>query len=66
MSTDVLPIDPEFATPDEAEAHAAWFRRRVQASLDDTRPAVPHDQAMARIAEVIAEAAARQRHSHET
>jgi len=48
-----------FATQEEAQAHDAWFRQRVLESLADTRPAVPHDQAMACIHQIIADAAAR-------
>jgi hypothetical protein len=33
----------------EAEAHDAWFRAKVQEALDDTRPAVPHRDAMAEV-----------------
>ncbi|RMR74484.1 hypothetical protein ALP82_02033, partial [Pseudomonas savastanoi pv. fraxini] len=33
-----------------------WFRLQVQASLDDPRPGVPHDQVMAEMAAIIAEA----------
>lgn len=43
------PIVSEFETEEEAEAYDRWFRAKVQASLDDPRPPVPHDEAMARI-----------------
>lgn len=33
-----LTVDPE--------AYDAWFRAKVQEALDDTRPAVPHQQVM--------------------
>ncbi len=58
MNAVLSPIESEFATQEEAQAHDAWFRQRVLESLADTRPAVPHDQAMARIHQVIADAAA--------
>ncbi|OZB54850.1 MAG: stability determinant [Thiomonas sp. 15-63-373] len=61
MNAVLSPIESEFATQEEAQAHDAWFRQRVLESLADTRPAVPHDQAMARIQQVIADAAARRR-----
>jgi hypothetical protein len=48
------PLPPEFATPEEAEAHDAWFRAKVEASLADTRPAVPHEEAVARLDAIIA------------
>jgi hypothetical protein len=43
------PIVSKFETEEEAEAYDRWFRTRVEASLDDKRPTVPHDEAMARI-----------------
>lgn len=43
------PIVSEFETEEEAEAYDRWFRAKVEASLADTRPGVPHDEAMARI-----------------
>lgn len=33
----------------DPKAHDAWFRSKVQAALDDPRPSVPHEEAMARI-----------------
>lgn len=31
----------------DAAAYDKWFRQQVQASLDDPRPSIPHDQVMA-------------------
>ena len=47
------PLISEFATTEEAEAHDRWFRAKVQASLIDPRPSVPHDEAMARVRATI-------------
>lgn|GEM_PF-261624 len=50
------PLDPiisEFATEEQAASYDRWFRAKVQASLDDPRPSVPHDEAMARIRATI-------------
>jgi len=47
------PIVSEFATEEEAAAYDAWLRAKVAASLADTRPPVPHDEAMARIQAII-------------
>lgn len=50
------PLDPivsEFATEDEAASYEGWFRAKVQASLDDQRPSVPYDEAMARLRSTI-------------
>ena len=49
------PIVSEFETEEEAESYDRWFRAKVQASIDDPRPPVPHDEAMARIRRIIAE-----------
>ena len=54
------PIESEFATRQEAQEHDAWFRRRVLASLADTRPTVPHDQVLAETEAVIQEAEQRE------
>ncbi len=50
------PIESEFATTEEAEAYDRWFRVKVQASLDDTGPDIPHEQVMAEMDAIIAEA----------
>ncbi|MEJ1958178.1 MAG: hypothetical protein WDM70_00890 [Nitrosomonadales bacterium] len=56
MSTNLSPIESEFATVEEAEAYDRWFRAKVQASINDTRPTIPHDQVMAEMDAIIAEA----------
>ncbi|SEP48200.1 hypothetical protein SAMN02787149_1371 [Pseudomonas sp. Snoq117.2] len=53
MPTTLSPIESEFATVEEAEAYDRWFRAKVQASLADTRPNVPHDQVMADMESII-------------
>lgn len=47
------PIVSEFATTEEAEAYDVWFRAKVERSLADTRPPIPHDEAVARIDAVL-------------
>ncbi|HEX8644296.1 MAG TPA: stability determinant [Allosphingosinicella sp.] len=47
------PVEPDFATPEEAAAYDAWFRAKVEASLADRRPTVSHEEAMARAQAVI-------------
>ena len=54
------PIVSEFATEEEAAAYDAWFRAKVEASLADTRPGVPHNVAMARVTKIIEDARRRQ------
>ncbi|MDS1140015.1 stability determinant [Pusillimonas sp. SM2304] len=54
MSIALSPIVSEFETEEQAASHDHWFRTKVQASRDDPRPSVPHDQAMARIRKKLA------------
>lgn len=56
MNAVLSPIESEFATAEAAAAHDHWFRAQVQASLDDERPCIPHDQVMAEMDQIIAEA----------
>ena len=51
------PIVSEFETEEQAESYDRWFRARVQAAIDDKRPDVPHEEAMAHIRKVIKAAA---------
>jgi hypothetical protein len=53
MPTVLSPIESEFATIEEAEAYDRWLRAKVQASLDDPRPNIPHDQVMADMEAII-------------
>jgi hypothetical protein len=43
------PIVSEFETEEEAAAYDAWFRAKVEASLADTRPSVPHEVVKAEV-----------------
>ncbi len=56
MNTSISPIVSEFETEEQAASYDVWFRAKVQASLDDPRPSIPHDQVMAEIDAIIAEA----------
>jgi hypothetical protein len=47
MSAELSPIVSEFETEEQAASYDRWFRAKVQASIDDPRPNVPHDQVMA-------------------
>lgn len=55
MSTRLSPIDSEFETQEQADSYDRWFRAKVQASLDDPRPSIPHDEAMARVEQMLEE-----------
>jgi len=47
MITELSPLVSEFETEELAASYDRWFRAKVQASLDDPRPSIPHDQVMA-------------------
>ncbi len=47
------PIESEFASTEEAEAYDAWFRAKVERSLANPGPGIPHDEVMARMTTVI-------------
>ena len=55
MSTPLSPIVSEFETEEQAASYDLWFRAKVQASIDDPRPSIPHDQAMAEVEKVLEE-----------
>jgi len=50
------PIESEFDSTEDAEAYDRWFRAKVQASLDDGGPNVPHATVMAELDALIDEA----------
>jgi hypothetical protein len=47
MGTALSPMVSEFETEEEEAIYNAWFKAKVQESVDDTRPLIPHDQVMA-------------------
>ncbi len=47
------PLDSGFASTEEAEAYDVWFRAKVERSLADTRPPIPHEQVMAEMKALI-------------
>jgi len=53
MSAERSPIVSEFETEEQAASYDRWFRAKVQASLDDPRPNIPHDQVMAEMRALI-------------
>ncbi|MGJ8518415.1 type II toxin-antitoxin system RelB family antitoxin [Carnimonas bestiolae] len=58
------PFDPrisEFATQEDADSYDKWFREKIERSLADTRPGVPHDQLMAELDEIIAKTESRRK-----
>ena len=61
MNAVLSPIVSEFETEEQATSYDHWFRAQVQSSLDDQRPCIPHDQVMAEMDAIIAEAENRRR-----
>ena len=49
-------LDPrvsEFETEEQAASYDRWFRAKVQAAMDSTKPGIPHDQVMAEMWDAI-------------
>ncbi|MEK7456822.1 stability determinant [Sphingobium sp. WTD-1] len=51
--TKLTPIESEFATTEDAEAHDAWVRAKVERALASTKPRIPHDAVMAKAQAVL-------------
>jgi hypothetical protein len=47
MNAEPSPIASGLQTEEQSASHDRWLRAKVQASIDDPRPNVPHDQVMA-------------------
>lgn len=60
MNAILSPLVSEFETEEQAISYVAWVKAKVQASLDDPRPGIPHDQVMAEMEAIIVEAESRQ------
>lgn len=53
MSARLDPLISEFDTEEDAANYDRWFRAKVQEAVDDPRPSLPHDEAMAHVAALI-------------
>lgn len=53
MNTQFSPIVSEFESAEQEASYNAWFTAKVEASLKDPRPSVPHDQVMAKMEAII-------------
>lgn len=53
MNTAQSPAESELNSMDEASSYERWFRGKVQKSLDDPRPNIPHDQVMAEMHQLL-------------
>ncbi len=56
MAAALSPLISEFENEEQAKSYAAWLKVKVQASLDDPRPSIAHDQVMAEMDAIIAQA----------
>ncbi|WP_163575238.1 type II toxin-antitoxin system RelB family antitoxin [Halomonas faecis] len=61
MTTPLDPIVSEFETQEQADEYDRWFHAKVEASLSNPGPGVPHDEVMARMDAIIAKAERRHR-----
>jgi hypothetical protein len=43
------PLVSEFGSAEEEAAYLEWLKRKVEESLADPRPSIPHDEVMAEI-----------------
>ena len=66
MGTPLSPIVSEFETEEQAASYDRWFRAKVQASLDDPRPSIPHDEVMAHMDAIIEKAEKRHKARNKT
>jgi hypothetical protein len=58
MTAQTTKFDPMLSVFDSAEEEAdytAWLRAKLQASIDDPRPSIPHEQVMAEVRERLAQ-----------
>ena len=77
---DLKPIDPDLdriiadlaerqmvqlGVPRDPVEYDRWFRAKVQAALDDTRPGIPHEEVMRRMNRVIERAVLRRKQSEQ-
>lgn len=51
------PIVSEFESEEQEQSYLRWLKAKIAAARADTRPRVPHDEAMARIRKRLAEIA---------
>lgn len=61
MSTQLDPLVTEFETSESADSYDRWFHAKVNESLNDPRPSVPHDEVAGRMRALLADKAQKQR-----
>jgi hypothetical protein len=47
------PIISEFETAEQEDHYNEWLGKKVRAAMADTRPSLPHDEAMAHVDELL-------------
>jgi hypothetical protein len=47
MNAVLSPLVSEFETTDQESSYNAWLKAKIEKSLQDPRPNIPHDQVMA-------------------
>lgn len=47
-------IEPDFFPPTDEREYDAWFRAKVEASLADPRPSIPHQEVVAHMRKRLA------------
>lgn len=55
MNTVLDPRVSEFETDEQAASYDRWFRAKVQEAIDSEAPCRPHDEAMARVDQLLEE-----------
>ncbi len=60
MTAAFSPLVSEFETAEQEASYTAWLQAKVAASLADPRPAIPHDEVMAKMDALIDAIAAQQ------
>ncbi|NLS54679.1 stability determinant [Hafnia alvei] len=61
MQKKLSPIVSEFETQEQADSYEHWFKAKVEASMDNNRARLPHDEVMAGARKIIAEAKAKRK-----
>jgi hypothetical protein len=56
MNTVLPSILSEFETAEQEASYTIWLRTKIASSLADKRPSIPHDEVMAEMDVIIAEA----------
>lgn len=55
MKTTLDPRVSEFETQEQADSYDLWFRAKIQKSINNPYPRIPHDEAMARLEQMLQE-----------